>query len=138
MPPPRYTTRKSCRRTKMAYFRRCWVNPFRAPEPLPMLNPSNFVPKNGFPVVKALRSPRTPPGRPPSTRYQVAITHAVKVKALSAVVGVSRERRKKKRIPRFEPLTPTLVQVVYEAYHSSSSRPRRLPVISARASVGTQ
>ena len=28
------------------------LNPFRAPEPLPILNPSNFVPKNGFPVVK--------------------------------------------------------------------------------------
>ena len=27
------------------------VNPFRAPEPLPILNPSKFVPKNGFPVV---------------------------------------------------------------------------------------
>ena len=26
----------------------------RAPEPLPILNPSNFVPKNGFPVVKGL------------------------------------------------------------------------------------
>ena len=43
----------------MSYFRRFWVNPFRAPEPLPILNPSNFVPKNGFPVVKALRSPAT-------------------------------------------------------------------------------
>ena len=31
------------------------VNPFRAPEPLPILNPSNFVPKKGFPVVKGLR-----------------------------------------------------------------------------------
>ena len=30
------------------------INPFRAPEPLPILNPSNFVPKNGFPVVKGL------------------------------------------------------------------------------------
>ena len=30
------------------------LNPFRAPEPLPILNPSNFVPKNGFPVVKGL------------------------------------------------------------------------------------
>ena len=31
------------------------VNPFRAPPlPLPILNPSNFVPKNGFPVVKGL------------------------------------------------------------------------------------
>ena len=28
------------------------VHPFRAPEPLPILNPSNFVPKNGFPGVK--------------------------------------------------------------------------------------
>ena len=32
-----------------------FVNPFRAPEPLPVLNPSNFVPKNGIPVVKGLR-----------------------------------------------------------------------------------
>ena len=31
------------------------INPFKAPEPLPILNPSNFVPKNGFPVVKGLR-----------------------------------------------------------------------------------
>ena len=31
--------------------------PFRAPEPLPILNPSNFVPQNGFPVVKGLTSP---------------------------------------------------------------------------------
>ena len=30
------------------------LNPFGAPEPLPILNPSNFVPKNGFPVVKGL------------------------------------------------------------------------------------
>ena len=30
------------------------LNPFRAPEPLLILNPSNFVPKNGFPVVKGL------------------------------------------------------------------------------------
>ena len=30
------------------------LNPFRAPEPLPILDPSNFVPKNGFPVVKGL------------------------------------------------------------------------------------
>ena len=28
------------------------LDPFRAPEPLLILNPSNFVPKNGFPVVK--------------------------------------------------------------------------------------
>ena len=28
---------------------------FRAPKPLPILIPSKFVPKNGFPVVKALR-----------------------------------------------------------------------------------
>ena len=33
-----------------------FINPFRAPEPLPILNPSNFVPKNGFPVVKGLRT----------------------------------------------------------------------------------
>ena len=32
----------------------CRIPPFRAPEPLPTLNPSNFVPKNGFPVVKGL------------------------------------------------------------------------------------
>ena len=40
-----------------------FLNPFRAPEPLPTLNPSKFVPtlnpskfvpKNGFPVVKGL------------------------------------------------------------------------------------
>ena len=30
------------------------LNPFRAPEPLPILNPSNFVPKNGSPFVKGL------------------------------------------------------------------------------------
>ena len=35
---------------KPAFF----FNPFRAPEPLPILNPSNVVPKNGFPVVKGL------------------------------------------------------------------------------------
>ena len=34
----------------------CIVNPFRAPEPLPILIPSNFVSKNGFPVVKGLRA----------------------------------------------------------------------------------
>ena len=33
------------------------LNPFRAPDPLSRLNPSNFVPKNGFPVVKGLSSP---------------------------------------------------------------------------------
>ena len=31
------------------------LDPLRAPEPLPTLNPSNFVPKNRFPVVKGLR-----------------------------------------------------------------------------------
>ena len=31
-----------------------FLNPFRAPELLPTLNPSTFVPKNGFPVVKGL------------------------------------------------------------------------------------
>ena len=30
------------------------LNPFRAPEPLPILTPRIFVPKNGLPVVKAL------------------------------------------------------------------------------------
>ena len=30
------------------------LNPFGAPKPLPILNPSNFVPENGFPVVKGL------------------------------------------------------------------------------------
>ena len=30
------------------------LNPFRAPEPLPILNPSIIVPNNGFPVVKGL------------------------------------------------------------------------------------
>ena len=30
------------------------VNPFRAPKPLPILNPSNVVPQKGFPVVKGL------------------------------------------------------------------------------------
>ena len=30
------------------------LNPFSAPEPLLTLNPSNFVPKNGFPVVTGL------------------------------------------------------------------------------------
>ena len=30
------------------------LDPFRAPEPLPIPNPSSFVPKNGFPVVKGL------------------------------------------------------------------------------------
>ena len=30
------------------------LNPFTAPEPLPILNSSNFVPKNGFPVVKGV------------------------------------------------------------------------------------
>ena len=34
------------------------LNPFRAPEPLPILNPSNFVPKYGFPVVKGLNQNR--------------------------------------------------------------------------------
>ena len=32
------------------------LNPFKAPEPLPILNTSNFVPKNGFPVVEGLIS----------------------------------------------------------------------------------
>ena len=30
------------------------LNPFRASEPFPILNPSNCVPKNGFPVEKEL------------------------------------------------------------------------------------
>ena len=32
------------------------LNPFGAPEPPSILNPSNFVPINGFPVVKGLSS----------------------------------------------------------------------------------
>ena len=36
---------------------RIQLNPFRAPEPLPILNTSSFVPKIGFPVVKGLSSP---------------------------------------------------------------------------------
>ena len=35
---------------------RTGLNPFRAPEPLPILNSSNLVPKNGFPVAKGLSS----------------------------------------------------------------------------------
>ena len=35
--------------------RKYGFNPFRAPEALPILNPSNFVPKNGFPVVEGSR-----------------------------------------------------------------------------------
>ena len=31
------------------------INPFRAPEPLPVLKTSKSVPKNGFPVVKGLK-----------------------------------------------------------------------------------
>ena len=30
------------------------LDPFTAPEPLPILNPSDFVPQKGFPVAKAL------------------------------------------------------------------------------------
>ena len=30
------------------------VNPFRTPKPVPILIPSNIIPQNGFPVVKAL------------------------------------------------------------------------------------
>ena len=44
----------------MAYRYTCQrfrVNPFRAAEPFPIRNRSNLVPKNGFPVVKGLRSP---------------------------------------------------------------------------------
>ena len=39
------------------------LNPFRAPEPLPTLNPSNVVPENGFPVVKGLISARNDQGQ---------------------------------------------------------------------------
>ena len=46
----RSALRRSVSRTKVHP-----VNPFRASEPLPILNPSDFVPKNGFPVVKGLR-----------------------------------------------------------------------------------
>ena len=46
-------------------FQSCMIfstlDPFRAPEPLPILNPSNFVPKNGFPVVKGLTPSRSSP-----------------------------------------------------------------------------
>ena len=31
------------------------LDPFGAHEPLPILNPSNFVPKNGFPAVTGSR-----------------------------------------------------------------------------------
>ena len=53
------------------------VNPFRAPEPLPILHPSNFVPENGFPVVKVKRS--TP--RPPSTPAIRGLRHMCRVHA---------------------------------------------------------
>ena len=38
----------------------------RAAEPLPILNPSNFVPKNGFPVVEGLRRYPNPFGTAPT------------------------------------------------------------------------
>ena len=47
----------SLKTTRMLkYDEYCSVNPSGAPEPLPVLNPSNIVPKNGFPVVKGLRA----------------------------------------------------------------------------------
>ena len=43
-------------------------NPFRAPEPLPILNPSNVVPENGFLVVKGLNAQSTRHGARPGSR----------------------------------------------------------------------
>ena len=42
-------------RLQIRFWERC-LNPFGAPEPLPILEPSNFAPKNEFPVVKGLSS----------------------------------------------------------------------------------
>ena len=39
------------------------INPFRTPKHLPLLNPSNFVPQNGLPVVKELTEVHATPRR---------------------------------------------------------------------------
>ena len=79
------------------FFRgRCLVDPFRAPEPLPILNPSDFVPKNGFPVVKGLSSESEGPNKKKyvvrryrGTRRQAMQTEEDSAgKSPSAVVGV--------------------------------------------------
>ena len=70
----RVVTRQKSRLTCLYYFINYgMLNPFRAPEPFPILNPSNFVPKNGFPVVKRLNVPQRntdidPPFPPPPKR----------------------------------------------------------------------
>ena len=48
-----------CTRSSVLFFffsNPFFGRPFKAPEPLPILSPSNYVPKNGFPVVKGLSS----------------------------------------------------------------------------------
>ena len=67
-----------------------FLNPFRAPELLPILNPSKFVPENGFPVVKRLSSQIEEPHKksgaclsyPESYRYRADVC----VLVLSSVV----------------------------------------------------
>ena len=51
------------------------LNPFRAAEPLPILNPSNFVPINGLPVVKGLSSPHFPPSTYFDTRTLIHVVY---------------------------------------------------------------
>ena len=54
----RWTNKPTKDKVGAVTIRRFWgYNPFRAPEHLSLLYPSNFVPKNGFPAVKGLRSP---------------------------------------------------------------------------------
>ena len=77
------------------------LNPFRAPEPLPILNPSNFVPKNGFPVVKALTGVLSSQG----TRCSIDYTNGKKrlivrdhVFAGSSVKEPGQSERKEKKM----------------------------------------
>ena len=65
VPPPYYCTSaghhvlsKKCVFIAGSFLKKSVFNPFIAAESLSVLNSSNFVPKNGFPVVKGLKRER--------------------------------------------------------------------------------
>ena len=68
---------------------------FRAPEPLPIQNPSNFVPKNGFPVVKGL-SPLSPQKLCRGEKKNLYIHTGTGWKNPMALQGTRRESHTKK------------------------------------------
>ena len=60
------------------------LTPIEPPEPLSILNPSDFVPKSGFPVVKGLNQPPAAPSAPNKTRRPKGLHNPLYLSAYAA------------------------------------------------------